>query len=61
MKLAIPLTVGLASGAVVVVMRRRRRTLSEQERSLLELELLAALDEVEAERALLNAEFARQS
>ena len=61
MKLAIPLTVGLASSAVIVVMRHRRRTLSEQERSLLELELLAALDEVEAERALLNAEFGRQS
>ena len=34
--------------------------LSEQERALLELQLTAALDEVEAERALLNAEFARQ-
>ena len=61
MKPSLPLGLGLAAGVVVLVMRRKRRTLSEQERSLLELELLAALDEVEAERALLNAEFARQS
>ena len=61
MRLAIPLGVGLASGALIVVRRRRRRTLAEQERALLELELLTALDEVEAERALLNAAFARQS
>jgi hypothetical protein len=61
MRLAIPLSVGLASGGAIVVMRHRRRTLAEQKRALLELELLAALDEVDTERALLNAEFARQS
>ena len=60
MKLVIPLGMCLAAGTAIVAMRRRRRTLPEQERALLELELLEALDEVEAQRALLNAEFTRQ-
>jgi len=60
MKRAVALSAGLAAGGLALVAARRRRGLSEKERSLLELELLAALDEVEAERALLNAEFARR-
>ena len=61
MKLAIPLTAGLAAGAGIAALRRRRRVLPEKDRALLELELLAALEEVEAQRALLNAEFARRT
>ena len=60
MKLAIPLGAGIAAGAAVVAIRHRRRTLTDQERALLEVEILAGLDEIEAERALLNAEFARR-
>lgn len=50
----------LAAGAAIVAARHRRRTLAEQERALLEAEILAALDEVEAARTLLNAEFAKR-
>ena len=58
MKLAIPLSAGLAAGLAVVAMRQRRRGKAEQEHAVLEAELLAGLDEVEAEIARLNAEFA---
>jgi small basic protein len=61
MKRAISLGVGgLAAGTAIVAMRHWRRTLPEKERALLEFEILAALDEVDAARALLNAEFARR-
>ena len=60
MKLAIPLSAGVAAGAAVVAIRHWRRTRTDQERALLEVEILAGLDEMEAERALLNAEFARR-
>lgn len=59
-KLTIPLTAGLAAGAAIVAVRRRRRTMSAHERALLEVEFLAAIDEIDAERVLLNAEFARR-
>lgn len=42
-----------------IALVRQSQSMAAQERSLLEVELLAALDEVETQRALLNAEFAR--
>lgn len=60
MKLAVPLGAAVAAGAAVIAMRHWRRPLTERERSLLEVEILAGLDEIEVERALLNAEFARR-
>jgi hypothetical protein len=58
MKPAIPLSAGLATGLAVLAARQRRRRKAQQERAVLEAELLAGLDEVEAEIARLNAEFA---
>ena len=58
MKPAIPLCAGLVAGLAVLAAKQRRRMKAEQERAVLEAELLAGLDEVEAEIARLNAEFA---
>lgn len=59
MRRAIVLCTGLAAGAVAAVAGRRwHQSRIGQERSLVEAEILAGLDEVEAARVRLNAEFA---
>lgn len=59
MKRAVPLSAGIAAGGLAVAAARRwRRLNAEQERARLEAEILIGIDEIEAERARLNAEFA---
>lgn len=61
MKRAIPLSAGLAAGGLAAVaVRHWRQAKAGQERALLETEILAGLDEVEAEIERLNAAFAAQ-
>ncbi len=59
MKRAVPLSAGIAAGGLAVAAARHwHRSKAEQERAQLEADILVALDEVEAEIARLNAEFA---
>ena len=48
----------VAAGAAVVAQRRLRQARAAKDRILLEAELLAALDEIEAEIARINATLA---
>lgn len=48
----------VASGAAVVARRHLRQAKAARDRTLLEAELLAALDEIEAEIARINATLA---